>query len=222
MPVLPDIPAQDADATTTADMVAATRDMLAEPVPDFYTDLEIIEALNDGKDDIFSEINAIIRAYSGTVPAGQATVPAPADFGRWIDLRLASGAPLIYVTAEDYTALTAATGIPGQYCPTFLDSGGGYVLVVYPTPDVDYNLAGHYYALPPRLTDDQGPTWHKKWHMLPTYYAAARLLPRDNKDEEAALAQTRYEQGKAEYRRWLATREPNHDDAFAAVPKGTM
>lgn len=211
----------------TTDLIARTRDLLAEAGADFYDDaLEIMPALNEGRLDLFSGLDALPMTFSDTVTIdaeGVATAPCPGLLESYIEVRY-DGVPLTPLTAQEvgpYSILEAGT--PTHYCPEFLTDGGTELMRLYPTPTSEGTVAMTYYAYPPELVNSADPalvvdpTWHVAHHFAVCYFAAARLMPKDNLREQADRMQSRYDEQKAAYKRWLRARLAYRPSTTATV-----
>jgi hypothetical protein len=218
----------------TAQMIARTRDLVGEETADLFSDAnEILPALNDGKDVIFSTSDVLLR---DAVRALTASVSAYAldDLGRMVFLKHRTGTagayaytdliPIAAERVEDVIGLSAGT--PKYYTTDIPAADGSAQITVYPEPaaGITGHLVGQYYAIPPDLAIEttpgtgQDPEWHIAWHFLPCYHAASILLRKDRRPEAALEMENKFRSGIIQYERWLQTRRPYMADAVRSQP----
>jgi len=173
---------------TTAELLDRVRDLVAEPVADYYADAEMLVALNEADDDIFSDVPALPKVKEQELSDETSDYDLPSDWGFTDCVTLDS-------TKQELMAITAREahlidwedgGEPTHYCDEFFDSENNPNIHIYPTPgtDVDESVNILYYALPAALVSGSAnPTWHAKFHFLPCFHAAATLLRKDHRPE---------------------------------------
>lgn len=220
MPNLPPIAPVGA-TTSTADLIARVRDVLAEETQDFFDDTtEILPLLNDACLDIFGDVDALPKSWTGDTVQDQSYLALPVDIARIKVVRVADKV-LTEVMVPEYHRLDAATGTPTKYLMV-LDSAGAEQIVFWPTPSSALAVQVDYIAYPLTLTALQGPVWHSRFHFLPCLYAAAELLDKDHLPENADRLRMKFEAEKVRYRQWLNERFPRGVFYSSAVPKGEM
>lgn len=149
---------------TTPDLLARTRDLIAEHDADLYSDAtEILPALNDGKDIVFSDIDVLLKTVALPLVAGVSTY-AIADLGRvvWMKYRTGTAGAYTYrdlrfVRNEDVAALLELTGSEPLYVTTdLLDSSGDTQITVFPTPatGITGDIYVMYHSVPADLALD--------------------------------------------------------------------
>ncbi len=201
---------------TTADLLARVRDLLGEETADLYDDAaELLPLLNDGKNGIFADIDVLPKFLSADLVAGTSAYSV-ADAGRieWIEYE--SGGTYTCMTAlrpEEVRDVLTLTGTTPSWYTVGIDASGVPNVTVYPpvpaTYDASGSLYGLYYAVPADLdASGSNPTWHKKWHFLPCYHAAAVALRKDRRPEAATEMEARYRAGIREYERWFNANFP--------------
>lgn len=215
------IPAIAAGGATTADLIARTRDLLAEAGADFYDDsVEILPWLNDGVVRMFANLDALLRMTDYNLVTGTSTVD-PAYAVRKFAKLLCGTTELRPLTADEYMSLPAATGTPYAYCAEFTTAAGGSRIMLYPTPDADVTNGLRVFAWvypAPLVSAAEGvtavdPTWHAPFHFAPCLWAAAVLLRKDHRPEDAVEMESRFYGEIAAYKRWLLDRFPDRSEA---------
>jgi hypothetical protein len=213
-------------ATGSDKLLARLRDLISEEQGDFYDDpTEAYPSLNEGVSILFGGLDALPTAFSHAVAAVDGVyspdIDAPVLLDRWIELGIA-GQPLTPITTEDYLHLDlTATGTPVKYAMGFISATGAPILRLWPTPDAVVTISGGYYAVPPEITDAQGPTWHRGFHFIPCLYAASIMLEKDHRPESASRMFQRFNSERERYRHWLRTSHPYMPTVTEAVPLGT-
>lgn len=224
MPVLPDI-VVPTGGTPASDLLKRLRDLLGEEVADFYDDaLELLPLLNEGLVQIFSNVDAFPRYATTATVANTDHVHAPTDVTRWRSVKV-GGTEMTYMNPVEYAQADAASGTPTSYTP-HIDVNGDAVLLLYPTPTSILAVEMFYYGLPNLLSTtggaEVGATWHRRYHFLPCYYAAAQIFHKDNLPERAELMQSKFDIGVMDYRKWLGRSLPPHETIMSTVAKVGM
>lgn len=199
---------------TTDDLLAFTRDLLAEHYADFYDDEAILRDLNAGIVRIFSSVKALPAKATIAIQPGVTTYPAPADLASYGKVTIAGQRePLTPVLIHEVDE-----GKPGKtrhYDPGAVMGDGSPAITLYPAPASSGSLVIHYWRFPAMLCVHEhmetGPTWHQRYHFLPCYYAAGVQLHKDKRPENAELMMAKFERGVVEYKRWLNANRPSSD-----------
>lgn len=213
---------------TTADCLARIRDLLGEETADLYTDVELLAAFNDGKTQMLSAFDVLLKTTTQTLTAGDATY-ALADLGRmlWLKHRKGTAGAYTYteltpVSSDDITSLLELTGTdPLYYTTDIADASGATQITLYPTPGtgVTGSLYGMYFSVAADCdTTSVNPTWHVNFHFLPCYHAAAVMLRKDRRPEAALEMETLFKAGCVEYERWYNSRRPHGQDVMHVQP----
>ena len=213
---------------TTADLLARVRDLVGEETADLYDDAaEMLPALNDGINILFSSMDVLLKQTTQALVAGQSAYPL-ADLGRMVWLKHRTGtAPYSYtnilpVGSENLEHLLALTGSePRYYTTEIVSATGATQVVIYPTPatGITGSLHGLYFGIPVALdTTSSNPTWHLRFHFLPCYHAAAVLLRKDRRPEAALEMEALFLSGMIEYERWYNSRAPYKGEVIASQP----
>jgi hypothetical protein len=210
-----------ATATTLAMLRARTRDLLAETSADLYDDAEIDTELNEGAIALLAGLDALPRILTPiSTVASTAVYDAPTDLERWSELWWSlTPERLMPLSIQDYLRMdytyrtTAATPEHFMYnAPDAVTGLPTFQLVPPPSTTSASVLTGTYYALPVTMSDSVGPNWHRPFHYAVCYYAAASLLPKDNRAEAAADKMNRFVQEQGRYQMWLRHQRPDGID----------
>jgi hypothetical protein len=202
----------------TAELIARVRDLMAEETADLYGDAtELLPALNEGKDIIFSTIDVLPKTLTQLITGAVASY-AVADLGRidWIRYGT-TGHDLVPIHADEIRHTLGTSGTP-QYYAIGLSNAGVPQITLYPTPGATdtTTLVGSYFAVPADLTiTGSNPTWH---HFLPCYHAAAVMLRKDRRPEASTEMEGRFRSGIVEYGKWYASRFPYRGDTVRSQP----
>lgn len=201
----------------TADaLVARTRLYIGEVEEDFFTDSDIVSGLNEGKNIMFADIDALPRrsTLQTVAPIGSQTASEyalPGNFGRFISARIGQSVwlkPLDEVEAAKYEFMTTGPSTP-RYFEPYVGTDGTRRVRLHPAPDAAYAIALRYYALPPDLAlGGQGVAWPVEWAYIPCYYAASVVLEKDRRTAAAADKMAMFEARKRHYRIDVARRRP--------------
>lgn len=209
---------------TTAELLARLRDLVAEEAADFYTDAELLTALNEAKDWLFSDLYVLPKTFSDDIVDSQSDYTSPTDLKRFIDVRY-NGERLTPLRAVEVAAYKfESEGTPRYYCPEFLETDGDRMIRLYPTPPADLTdgLTGTYFALQPDLntTTPVNPTWHKEFHYIPVWYAGHIYLRKDHRPEAAADMLAYAESEKRRYKVRAKKDMPFRPDGMMPSPDG--
>lgn len=208
---------------TTADLIARLRDIMGEEAADFYTDAtEMLPALNEGKNRLFSDGFAIPKALTPIASVdGQADYNSPTDLVRWNRL-LYLGEELHPISAYEYggmdTDVMDVEGTPFYYVHDLISATGApqFRLCPKPAASVAGAITGMYWARPADLTTGVGgvnPTWHPDFHFVPCYWAASVMLLKDHRPEAAQDMAARFEIERKRYRDAMARQRPPRSNA---------
>jgi hypothetical protein len=207
--------------TTTADLVARVRDLLAEEAADLYVDAsEVLPAINEGVGVLFAGLNVLhatltpIHVVSGTTDYAE-----PTDLVRW-NRMLYAGEELVPITAYEYGSMDSSVvdvaGTPLCYVHGLLNSSGVsmFKLCPYPNETVEDRITGSYWRRPAALdTSGTNPSWHAAFHYVPCLWAASVLLRKDHRPESSEAMLMRFEQEKRRYSDTVAKSRPPRIDA---------
>jgi hypothetical protein len=208
-------------STTTADLIARLRDLVAEEGADLFTDAtEVLPSINEGVAMLFSDLYVLPTTLTPiNVVSGTADYAAPTDLLRWNRL-LYAGEELTPISAHEYGGMDASlmdvAGTPVYYVGDLVNSAGDphIRLCPYPAETALGRLTGNYWRHPAALTTGGlNPTWHEAFHYVPCYWAAAILLRKDHRPEAADAMLVRFEQEKRRYRDTVAKSRPPRIDA---------
>jgi hypothetical protein len=213
--------ASGGSTTTTADLIARLRDLVAEEGADLFTDAtEVLPSINEGVAMLFSDLYVLPTTLIPiNVVSGTADYASPTDLLRWNRL-LYAGEELTPISAHEYGGMDASfmdvAGTPVYYVGDLVNSAGDpqIRLCPYPAETALGRLTGTYWRHPAALTTGGlNPTWHEAFHYVPCYWAAAILLRKDHRPEAADAMLVRFEQEKQRYRHTHARSRPPRIDA---------
>lgn len=217
------VPSPDTLAqTTTLDLIARVRDLIAEADADYYSDAEILGYLNEGKSRMFAHLDVLPRLFKMPLVSGESFYPLSEPVARW-DMLAVDGRLVTPIMSHEYAEMmtSPSQGTPRFFCPEVMDRNGQQMLAFYPVPNNNMVASGQYYAEPPDLSlgdaiavppiPASNPIWHKPYHILPCYYAAGVLLQKDRLHEKAQLNDQKFMGGVAEYRAWFERKFPRRE-----------
>jgi len=210
-------PAPGPSGISTAALVARTRLYIGEVDEDFFSTADIVSGLNEGKNILFADIDALARksTLQTVAPVGGQSASEyalPHDFGRLISARIGQATwlkPLDEVEASKYEFAVSASASTPRYVEPYVGSDGSRRIRLHPAPDAVYSIALRYYAIPPNLVlGGQGVSWPAEWAYIPCYYAASVVLEKDRRTAAAADKMAMFEVRKRHYRIDVERRRP--------------